>query len=167
VHIFREVGLDPSLIGYKRIERCVARWKSLYTNTANVGGMGGAGSAGGVASMGGMVGMGGAIGANSAIGTDDAAAGYGIGGAPDFDDDDGGEFRPQSGPIASFMPGTGMFSGTGRSGSLDMRDLLICQQIRQIDDLERRLDDLQARLDDTGNGSDAGKGDDTDQEQAD
>ena len=26
--IFREAGLDPSLIGYKRIERCVARWKA-------------------------------------------------------------------------------------------------------------------------------------------
>ena len=25
--IFRDVGLDPSLIGYKRIERCIARWK--------------------------------------------------------------------------------------------------------------------------------------------
>ena len=26
--IFRDVGLDPSLIGYKRIERCVDRWKT-------------------------------------------------------------------------------------------------------------------------------------------
>lgn len=26
--IFREAGLDPKLIGYKRIERCIARWKS-------------------------------------------------------------------------------------------------------------------------------------------
>ena len=25
--IFRDVGLDLSLIGYKRIERCIARWK--------------------------------------------------------------------------------------------------------------------------------------------
>ncbi len=25
--IFREAGLDPKLIGYKRIERCIARWK--------------------------------------------------------------------------------------------------------------------------------------------
>ena len=28
--IFRDVGLDPSLIGYKRIERCIARWKIRY-----------------------------------------------------------------------------------------------------------------------------------------
>ena len=27
VAIFRSAGLDPSLIGYKRIERCFARWK--------------------------------------------------------------------------------------------------------------------------------------------
>lgn len=26
--IFREAGHDPALIGYKRIERCVARWKN-------------------------------------------------------------------------------------------------------------------------------------------
>lgn len=26
--IFREAGLDPALIGNKRVERCVARWKT-------------------------------------------------------------------------------------------------------------------------------------------
>lgn len=26
--IFREAGLDPKIIGYKRVERCVARWKA-------------------------------------------------------------------------------------------------------------------------------------------
>lgn len=33
--IFREAGLDPKLIGYKRIERCIARWKSRRNETAN------------------------------------------------------------------------------------------------------------------------------------
>ncbi|GAA0640787.1 hypothetical protein [Bifidobacterium pullorum] len=28
--IFRNAGLDSSLIGYKRIERSIARWKNLY-----------------------------------------------------------------------------------------------------------------------------------------
>lgn len=28
VRMFREAGLDPSLVGYKRIERCFARWKA-------------------------------------------------------------------------------------------------------------------------------------------
>ena len=27
VRLFREAGLDPALIGYKRIERCFARWR--------------------------------------------------------------------------------------------------------------------------------------------
>ena len=31
--IFREAGLDPKLIGYKRIERCIARWKSRRNAT--------------------------------------------------------------------------------------------------------------------------------------
>lgn len=26
--IFREAGLDPKIIGYKRVERCIARWKA-------------------------------------------------------------------------------------------------------------------------------------------
>ena len=30
VAIFREAGLDPELIGYKRIERCIARWKQRW-----------------------------------------------------------------------------------------------------------------------------------------
>lgn len=29
--IFREAGLDSALIGYKRIERCIARWRSIGT----------------------------------------------------------------------------------------------------------------------------------------
>ena len=30
--IFREAGLPPELVGYKRIERSVARWKELPSN---------------------------------------------------------------------------------------------------------------------------------------
>ena len=26
--IFREAGLDPKIIGYKRVERCIARWQA-------------------------------------------------------------------------------------------------------------------------------------------
>ena len=29
VSLFREAGLDPKIVGYKRIERCVARWADL------------------------------------------------------------------------------------------------------------------------------------------
>lgn len=30
--IFRDAGLDSSLIGYKRIERCIARWRGLLSD---------------------------------------------------------------------------------------------------------------------------------------
>lgn len=30
IELFRAAGLDPDLIGYKRIERCMARWKLSY-----------------------------------------------------------------------------------------------------------------------------------------
>lgn len=30
--IFREAGLDPKIIGYKRVERCISRWKQACAN---------------------------------------------------------------------------------------------------------------------------------------
>ncbi len=35
--IFREAGLDPKLIGYKRVERCIARWKERQKKEAKSG----------------------------------------------------------------------------------------------------------------------------------
>lgn len=37
VELFREAGLDPSLIGYKRIERCFARWRKIACGPAGIG----------------------------------------------------------------------------------------------------------------------------------
>lgn len=31
VRLFRDAGLDPALIGYKRIERCIARWRAAQS----------------------------------------------------------------------------------------------------------------------------------------
>ena len=46
VAIFRDAGLDSQLIGYKRIERCIARWRHEGKSAAAVGGSGdGAGNA--------------------------------------------------------------------------------------------------------------------------
>lgn len=36
--IFREAGLDSSIIGYKRIERCVARWRREIPQKAQLSG---------------------------------------------------------------------------------------------------------------------------------
>lgn len=41
--IFREAGLDPKIIGYKRVERCIARWKAENAEKAASGGAGGSG----------------------------------------------------------------------------------------------------------------------------
>ena len=35
VKLFREAGLDPAVIGYKRIERCFARWREYALNGDN------------------------------------------------------------------------------------------------------------------------------------
>ena len=55
VRMFREAGLDPALIGYKRIERCLARWRESQDEILNSGNakagvenkLGGGGGAGG------------------------------------------------------------------------------------------------------------------------
>lgn len=31
VRLFRDAGLDPALIGYKRIERCIALWRAAQS----------------------------------------------------------------------------------------------------------------------------------------
>ena len=36
VAIFRSAGLDSALIGYKRIERCIARWKETVDLTRDI-----------------------------------------------------------------------------------------------------------------------------------
>ena len=37
VRMFREAGLDTALIGYKRIERCLARWRESQDEILNSG----------------------------------------------------------------------------------------------------------------------------------
>lgn len=40
IKIFRDAGLDPVLIGYKRIERCISRWKETEaTDDSSRGGV--------------------------------------------------------------------------------------------------------------------------------
>ncbi|EFA22893.1 hypothetical protein [Bifidobacterium gallicum] len=34
--IFREAGLDPKIIGYKRVERCISRWKQAAVQQAEM-----------------------------------------------------------------------------------------------------------------------------------
>ena len=106
VKLFREAGLDPALIGYKRIERCFSRWKSsdfyrddrqrTYTSTSLSGGL--------------------------------------------------SEIADKSSSLSGDMhPRAISFPTSSRSGAIDMRDLLIYQQVRRIDELEQQVDRLQAK----------------------
>ena len=108
VKLFREAGLDPALIGYKRIERCFSRWKSsdfyrddrqrTYTSTSLSGGL------------------------------------------SEIADKSSGSLSGELRQRAIAFPTT-----SSRSGAIDMRDLLIYQQVRRIDELEQQVDRLQAK----------------------
>lgn len=99
VQLFREAGLDPSLIGYKRIECAIARWRrQMNVSTTTVKrARGGRGNAG-VANLPGM-----------------------------------------AGGVASFTP---QIVGVHD----DIRNLLIAQQVRRIDELEHQVDELSHKL---------------------
>lgn len=115
--IFREAGLEPSLIGSKRIERCVSRWKSdgsimgeaakektedLDDEKSNIDAVGG-----------------GASKAKTLL------ENYNIANAAFM-------------AIGASKNGRKMF---------DVRDLIIYQQVRQIAMLQEKIDELQHRLD--------------------
>lgn len=98
--IFHEAGLDSSLIGYKRIERCISRWRDSSASASPVENAGEAKDG-------------------------DAARG--------------------------FSPSLHL-----RSGKRDLRDLLIAQQVRRIDELEREVAQLRAQIDGQHRGFDDG-----------
>ncbi len=107
VKLFREAGLDPALVGYKRIERCFSRWKSsdfyrgdcLRTRSLT------------------------SLSAGLSEITDKS-------GVP------AGELRQRAIAIPT----------SSKSGAIDMRDLLIYQQVRRIDELEQQIDYLQTKV---------------------
>ncbi|WP_137657028.1 hypothetical protein [Bifidobacterium moukalabense] len=115
VKLFREAGLDPALIGYKRIERCFARWRK---STSVV---------------------------TSGLEYEDRL------------DADGGHVLtsmetvtsgrpPSKSRIPKATPRAIIFPTTTCDGSIDVRDLMIYQQVRRIDELEQEVDALRAQL---------------------
>ena len=115
VKLFREAGLDPALIGYKRIERCFARWRKSTS------------------------------GVTSGLEHEDRL------------DADGGHVltsmatvtsgrSPSKSQIPKAAPRAITFPTTTRDGSVDVRDLMIYQQVRRIDELEQEVDALRAQL---------------------
>lgn len=126
VRIFREAGLDPALIGYKRIERSVARWR----RTIDVDGEG--------------------AGEGMSEGTGVFEPDDTIVGTPD----DHSVERPQSAEIhkrdSQFSgPAVALSHLRGskeRETGYDMRDLVIYQQARHIDTLEHHVESLERHI---------------------
>ena len=210
VRIFREAGLGPELIGYKRIERCISRWKTSAAvkatgneperSSAYADATGGAvgGTSGGMdarlpamtvcmqehagldgargsgvlrdicddslligrvpsdgASTGAFAGMASGMtaesAAESALGTSagiEAGATVGRASADAATSVNATFGRASSGSAAGASPSGNASSGRAPSdvfGGRDVRDLLIIQQMRRIDELERELDRLRAR----------------------
>lgn len=106
VRMFRETGLDPALIGYKRIERCLARWRESQDEILNSG--------------------------NAKAGVAESSLPAGTGSESDF------HVSPERRAI--------IFPVSRKEQNNDLRDLLISQQVRRIDELERQVDMLEALL---------------------
>ena len=130
VELFREAGLDPSLIGYKRIERCFARWRKIACRMGtdrlvSVDGNGGvmpSASAGVVPSA------------------DSAEAARSAVSQPVQPTQTTETQSNATLPAPRNAAEAPILSGG------DVRDLLIAQQVRRIDELEREVAALRAEL---------------------
>ena len=100
--IFRNAGLDSSLIGYKRIERCIARWKRTIRFDEH-----------------------------SMVGDVDYTV------PPERRWSRGRQTLPVDASSADLPR---------RGNDMDVRRLIIVQQARRIDDLEREVAELRDRL---------------------
>lgn len=133
VRMFREAGLDPALIGYKRIERCLARWRESQDEILNSG--------------------------NAKAGVENKLGG-GAAGAPNIPESARAARAWRDSAESSLPAGTGsesdfhvsperraiIFPVSRKEQNNDLRDLLISQQVRRIDELERQVDMLEALL---------------------
>lgn len=113
VKLFREAGLDPALIGYKRIERCFARWRKSSSD---------------------------AMAGPQYDDRLDAASAHVLASMQTVTSD-----RSPSQSQAPLRAIT--FPAALRDGSVDVRDLMIYQQVRRIDELEQEVGTLRMRLD--------------------
>ena len=132
--MFREAGLDPALIGYKRIERCLARWRESQDEILNSG--------------------------NAKAGADSELFRSGAAGAPNIPESARAARAWRDSAESSLPAGTGsesdfhvsperraiIFPVSRKEQNNDLRDLLISQQVRRIDELERQVDMLEALL---------------------
>lgn len=117
VALFREAGLDPRIVGYKRIERAFARWRSGVRMPAK-------------RSAGRPV-------------ADDVVAGFGVRASVAGNDDAVADAASLEGDDAAGTVGDAgdgaVGAGTAAFGGRDPRDVLIVQQMHYIQYLEQRL----------------------------
>ena len=146
VELFREAGLDPSLVGYKRIERCFARWRAIpcrmHTDKLV--------PIDGHVSIDGRVPDGGYAVDGVCVSNDGYAA------RGDRTSDDGrtadsdcamrGDRTSDDGRTAAPDMDARAAAASASRTDTDVRDLLIVQQVRRIDALEREVVALRAEL---------------------
>ena len=136
VRLFREAGLDPALIGYKRIERCFARWREAQDGILGAEAPAPAekNSRGGVSHSrlyrSGTAGI--SDTSNEWREAESAAITAKAGSESDF------HVSPERRAI--------IFPISRGEQNNDLRELLIAQQVRRIDELERQVDMLEALL---------------------
>lgn len=130
VELFREAGLDPSLIGYKRIERCFARWRKIACRM-------GTDRLVSVDGNGGVVPSASADVAPSAESAEVARSEVSQPVQPTQTTETQSNATLPAPRNAAEVP---ILSGG------DVRDLLIAQQVRRIDELEREVAALRAEL---------------------
>lgn len=104
VKIFRDAGLEPSLVGYKRIECAIARWRRTM-----------------------------------GVPTTKVSKGKGPAGPNPF-------APPRVDPAFGSSAALNAQGETPSLGHADMRDMLIYQQVRRIDELEHQVRELSTRL---------------------
>lgn len=142
--MFREAGLDPKLVGYKRIERCFARWKLQADSAAGDG----SSRTGSGASQARPAGVDGAAGgdAGTRTTTADASADGRDAGSDGTGDGLGGFSRfAASGGVTriSAVSGGQTVGAMGTAiGPADPRDTIIARQALLIDELEHEIAEL-------------------------
>ena len=133
VRMFREAGLDPALIGYKRIERCLARWRESQDEILNSGN-----AKAGVENK-----LGGGLQIRSFSAREPRAH-------QTFrrvrEQRELGATRRNRHFHVSPERRAIIFPVSRKEQNNDLRDLLISQQVRRIDELERQVDMLEALL---------------------
>ena len=120
VRMFREAGLDPALIGYKRIERCLAGGGASDSELFRSGAAGAPNIPESVRA------------ARAWRDSAESSLPAGTGSESDF------HVSPERRAI--------IFPVSRKERNNDLRDLLISQQVRRIDELERQVDMLEALL---------------------